>query len=195
MGLKRFNKKAQAFTMISLFIMGLIAVGYAMENMVDEEDNIRARVETANSFVFSMKEDLKRQLYTAGYRAIFIAEDNISRTGNYINDFESFFLGAIINGTGTENSSVIMQGAKLSDIKQNLQDSAQKMNMNVNLSDISLSVKQKTPWKLEIVMNFSYYIEDRSDLASWEGNESVSSEIDVTNFEDPLFFIETGGNL
>jgi len=191
----RINKKAQAFTIIAVFIIGIIAISYSLENVVDKKQGIRDRVETANSFVFSMREDLKRQLYTAGYRAIFIAEDNISRTGNYIGNFENFFMGAVVNGTGTKNASDIMQGAKISDIRQNLQDSAEKMNMNINISNVSIGVKQKTPWKIGIIMNFSYFIEDRSELASWQGEDSVSSNIDITNFEDPLYSVETKGKL
>jgi len=195
MGIKKMNKKAQAFTIISIFIIGLISIGYGLENITDKDEDIRTRVETANSFVFSMKEDLRRQLYTSGYRAIFIAQDNITRSGDYIDDFEKLFLGAVINGTGSKNSSGIMQGAKISDIEANIKESASKMNMEVNFSNISIQMKQKTPWKIIIKMDFDYIIKDRSGLASWKGNESVASEIKITNFEDPLFTVETEGKL
>lgn len=191
----KMNKKAQVFTIMSIFIIGIIAISYSLDNFVEKDKNIRTRVETANSFVFSMQEDLERQLYTAGYRAIFIAEDNISREGEYISDFENFFQGAVINGTGTKNSSVIMQGTKISDIKQNIQDSGEKMNLKINFSNVSIKVKQKDPWNVEIVMNHAYSIKDESGLASWKGNDSISSLIKITNFEDPLYSVETGGTL
>ena len=69
------------------------------------------------------------------------------------------------------------------------------MNMNVNFSNISLGIKQKDPWNLEITMNFTYLIEDRSGLASWRGEGTVSSQIEISNFEDPLYTIETKDNL
>jgi len=187
------NKKAQAFTIISIFIIGLISTIYVMEHSVEEDGNIKNRVDTVNSFVYSMKEDLRRQLYTSGYRAVFIAEDNISRTGEYISDFESFMKGAMINGTGTKNASDIMEGAKISDIKENIKNDAGKMNINVSFLDTSIGISQDSPWNLKTTMNFSYIIKDQSDIATWEGNESVSAKIEVTSFEDPVYTIETGG--
>ncbi|MFP4047859.1 MAG: hypothetical protein ACLFT4_08915 [Bacteroidales bacterium] len=180
---------------MSIFILGIIAVAYTLENQVDEDKDIKTRVESVNNFVFSMEEDLERQLYTAGYRAIFIAEDNISREGRYIEDFEDFFLGAVINGTGTKNSSDVMEGAKISDIKENIKRDAEKMNVEINFSNTSVSVGQESPWNVRITMNFSYVIEDKSGLASWEGSESVFSDIGITNFEDPIYTLETGGAL
>lgn len=190
-----YNKKAQAFTIISIFIIGIIAITYSIENQSDKGNEMRTRVETVNNFVFSMKDDLERQLYTSGYRAIFIAEDNISRTGNYISDFENFILGAVINGTGTKNASDVMEGAKISDIQENIKRDAEKMNINVNFSNVSVGVRQDSPWEVKIIMNFSYLIKDKSDLASWKGNESISSGIEITSFEDPMYSIETGGML
>lgn len=190
-----YNKKAQAFTIISIFIIGIIAITYSIENQSDKGNEMRTRVETVNNFVFSMKDDLERQLYTSGYRAIFIAEDNISRRGAYIDDFEKFFLGAVINGTGTKNASDVMEGAKISDIQENIKRDAEKMNIELNFSNVSVGVRQDSPWEVKIIMNFSYLIKDKSDLASWKGDESVSSGIGVTNFEDPMYSIETGGML
>lgn len=189
------NKKAQAFTIISIFILGILAVTYTLEHQTSEDKEIKTRVKTANNFIFSMQEDLQRQLYTSGYRAIFIAEDNISKEGEYIKDFESFFLGAVVNGSGTKNASDIMEGAKISDIQENIKRDAEKMNIEMNFSNTSVGVSQESPWNIRITMNFSYLIKDKSGLASWEGNKSVFSEIEITNFEDPVYTIETGGTL
>jgi len=189
------QKKAQIFSMIAVAIILLFFVSYEIYSTIHERQIIKTRVKTMDSFLFSLEQDLVRQLYISGFRTIFLAESEIARTGSYILNFSSFFQEAINNGTISGIPSSILDGAKISDIQDNIQGNARKMSIIINLSNIKVSVSQEDPWNVVIYFNATLNMTDENNLASWYKNESIKAFVTIENFEDPLSLLNTQGKI
>ncbi len=188
------NKKGQLFSLIIIALLILFFVSYEVYSIINRE-SVKTRVKTMDSFLFSIEQNLGRQLYIVGFRTIFLSQNHITETGEYIQNFTSLFNEAIFNGTIYGNSSTILTGTTLSDIQKDIRIKARKMNLNLSLSNIDLWVGQKDPWHVTIILNVTLNLTDQAGLARWYKNESIKSKISIESFRDPLYLISTNGKI
>ena len=117
-GLEMKNK-AQMFTLFAIILLALIFVSFEIYTVMYERESIRTRVSTMNSFLYSVEQNLERQLYIIGFRIILLAENEIATTGSPINvaDFfnESFFKFRISDSICASSSLSLRISAFLSD--------------------------------------------------------------------------------
>jgi len=191
------NKKGVFFTIMTLAILSLFVVSYGVHSYVKDKSSIEKRIDTMNTFVFSIEKDLPRKLYLSGFRIIFLIEKEIAETGNYITDFdylfnESFFNGTL-NGVDHASNGGIMYGVTYDGILDSLNNKAEEINMNLNFENPVLNVSQEDPWNVKITLAGDLLIRDKGDLAKWDRAIIINSYVPITNFEDPLYFIETSG--
>jgi len=191
----RKNKKSQIFTLIAIVLLILFFVSYEVYSIIYERQAIKTRIKSMDSFLFSIEQDLERQFYISGFRIIFLAENEIARTGTYIPNFNSLFQEAILNGTINSEKSEILNGATISDIMSSIQDKAEKMNLNINFSDIKVSVGQEDPWNIIVYFNATLNLTDKSNLALWQKKEEIKARVSIENFEDPIYLIKTSGKV
>src|SRR3989338_5064711 len=142
MVLRKMNKRAMFFTVLVIALLSLFLVSYTVYSVVHDRSAISKRVQTMNNFLFSLEQDLERQGKIAGFRIIFLAEDYITRTGNYVSDADGFFQESFFNGSVYGQQSEIMLGAKYDDILQSVNDKANKINVNLTITQPELSVSQ-----------------------------------------------------
>jgi hypothetical protein len=151
------NKKGMFFTIIVIVILTLFFLSYTFYSGYQERRTIQKRIETMNSFLFSVENDLERQLFISGFRILFLIEKRIVEKPGYIADVdntfqEAFFNGTIENYTDPEIDS-LMTGAKFLDIENNIKSKANKINANIDLSNPILSISQNDPWNVKITLN------------------------------------------
>src|SRR3989344_2601743 len=104
------NRKGFFFTGIAILLLSLFLASYTFYEDVQERKSVQKRVETMNSFLFSIEKDLERQLYVAGFRSILTMENKIVETGNYVNNANIKTEELFFNGTYNDESQEIMQG-------------------------------------------------------------------------------------
>ncbi len=187
------NKKGQLFTLMAIAILFLLFTSYGLYSIVSKNSSVKTRVKTMDSFVSSMESDLERKIYISGFRIIFLAENSIAKSGNYLDDFNNFFENAIVNGSSNEEDSDILLGATISEIILSVQEDGQKLGIDVNLYDIDIDVGQEDPWHVIVYMNYTLNVTDETNLARWDKKENLKAHIPIKNFEDPLFLLNTGG--
>ncbi len=198
MGLKNFilikNKKGIFFTILVLVILTLFFLSYSFLSGFQERKTIQKRIETMNSFLFSIEENLQRQLFISGYRIIFLMEQRIIEKSDYIDDVETSFPEAFFNGTieNVSNSEVqtLMTGAKFSDIENDIKNKANKINTDIILKNPSISISQEDPWNVKVTFVVNLTMRDISNLALWNKTEIINAYIPVEGFQDPTYFIE-----
>jgi len=193
--LRRLNKRAQIFTLIGIALTLLFFVTYSIYSILNERTPIKTRINTMDSFLFSIEKNLERQLYISGFRTIFLAEDYIGRTGNTITNFSELFEEAINNGTIYGEESSFLQGTTITEIQENIMEKAGKMNLEINFSNSVVKVKQEDPWSVSFYLNFTLNLTDKSGMAYWYKNETIRAEVSIMGFEDPLFLINTQGKV
>jgi len=185
------NKKAQLFTLFSILLIFLTFVSFEIFSSLHEREVIKTRVSTMNSFLNSIEKNLERQVYISGFRILFLAENDITSTGNYI-DVDSFFNEAFFNGSinGNSNQSILL-GATYSDLINSINQKAKKINVNITLANSQIEVTQVDPWNVKFSLISDFIMQDREELARWEKEQIISAFIPVAGFEDTLYTVNT----
>ncbi|MCX6748541.1 MAG: hypothetical protein NT076_02965 [Candidatus Pacearchaeota archaeon] len=189
------NKKGMFFTLLAIAILSLFLASYTIYSVAEGRKAVNKRVETMNSFIFSLEEDLPRQIYISGFRMIFLFEKSIIGAGSYPTNLNRSFQEAFFNGTIFGKEEELMNGVRFSDIQNSINEKASKINVNVSILNPSISVLQDDPWHVKIVLDSQLIVEDKSHIAQWSKNNSVIAYISVENFEDPLYAVGTSGAL
>ncbi len=189
----RFGKKAMIFTMAAVLILLVFLLSYSVYTIVDDRKVINKRIDSMNNFIFSLEKDISRQGYISGYRAILSLESYITTSGNFITNSEESVREAILYGTINGTAVNLMEGYKLGDWNSRIQDFGDKMNLFINYTLKNITISQDDPWNIKIDMGIELYIKDEGNLASWNKTEIVSTKVEITNFEDPLYIIKTNG--
>lgn len=187
------NKKGIFMTTLALVLITLFVVSFTFYNELDQRKSTAKRIETMNNFIFSIETDLERQLYTAGYRAIFILEDKITSSGGYISQVNNSLYEIIINGSYNGVNETIMGGARIEDIKSLAIERADAIGLNLTLNERALQISQADPWNIKIVLSAELNITDQNNLARWDKYKNITALIPITNFEDPVYLVGTQG--
>ncbi len=191
--IKLGNKKAMFFTMTAIIILLVFLLSYTVFSVVEDRRVINKRIDSMNNFVFSLEKDISRQGYISGYRAILSLESYITTNGNFLTNSQDSIKETILNGTINGVKVNLMEGYKLSDWNSRIQDFGNKMNLFINYSLKDVIVMQDDPWNIRIDMEIELLIKDRGNLATWNKTEIISSKVEVTNFEDPFYIVNTNG--
>ena len=133
------NKRGIIFTASVIAIISLFALSYTFFNQVSERVTIQKRIESMNSFLFSVEEDIERRLFIFGFRYIFIAENEISLSGSPISNLNNSFQEAFYNGTFQSASQDILVGTTFSELQEKINDS-EKQGKSVGLYGGGLNV-------------------------------------------------------
>jgi hypothetical protein len=187
------NKKAMFFTIISIIILSIFILSYGIYSLSKNRSSINRRIETMNSFVYSVEQDIPRQLYITGFRVIFLSEKKIIENGAPINNFSNILKEAFYNGTINGEPQPLMAGATLNDLKNQLSNISKIMNLNGTINPLKITINQEDPWNVKINMETEIYINDLGNLASWNNTKNFTTYIPIENFEDPFYRLYSGG--
>jgi len=189
------SKRGQMFTLVSIIILSLLFVSFEIYSFISEGQSVKTRVDTMNVFLHSVEGNLERQLYVAGYRIIFLAETRITQNGSYI-DVDDFFEEAFFNGTvnGTLEETYLSD-VTYDDLIEDINDLAEKMNVEVNMSNSVLIVSQDDPWyvRLELVSDFTML--DMANLSNWSKVQTIVAYVPISGFEDPFYTINSNAKV
>jgi hypothetical protein len=190
-----YNKKGMFFTLITLFLISLFLVAYATFYFIEDRRALNNRISTMNSFVFSLEEDLGRQLYISGYRAIFIMEKRISEKGVPIENVSSLFNEIFYNCSIYGEIQDSFYCLTFEQIKNSMSDMGRKINANISFDINSSAITQDDPWRIRVSVHGQLFIEDNGGLASWNKQGEFYSYVPIEGFEDPIYSLNTGGRV
>jgi len=197
MGIK--NKRAMFFTLIAIALLTLSLASFSIMSIKKEREAIKNRIETMNNYVHSFEKDLPRKIYITGFRIIFLYEKRMLETGEFIinasDAFEEAFFNGTINGNITSSEQSLIQGVRFEDIFNDINEDARKINVNVSFENPKINITQIDPWNLYITFKSGVFIQDRGNLASWNRTEVLNVKVPISNFEDPLYIINTNGKI
>ncbi|MFH1307525.1 MAG: hypothetical protein ABIH72_01605 [archaeon] len=186
------NSKAQMFTMFAISILILLFVSYSVYTLAQDRKAIKIRVTTMDSFLSSIEQDLERQLYIYGFRSLIIAEDYVSTKGEYIPDVNEFFNLTFYNETVYEkNYTELISGANYPYILSKINKASSKINVEILLTDINISVAQEDPWHVVVIFQANLTMRDKAGLAYWNKTEVIKSYIPIEGFGEPVYIVKT----
>jgi len=189
------RKNGQIFTSTAIAIVALFLLIYGAYSIVENKNELKTRVSTMENFLFSLEENMEREVYITGFRTLFLAEDYATKKGQFIPDVNSFFEEAFFNGTALGNSSDILIGAKYSDMLLFIKQRGESVNVNVSIYNPELTVFHEDAWNIAVLFSFNLTMIDNAGVASWSKQERIKSLISIEGFEDPLYIINSNGKV
>jgi hypothetical protein len=189
------NKRAQMFTLISIALISFMFLSFEIYTFIQEKNSIKSRVDSMNSFLDSIEENLERQLYIAGFRIIFLAEADITTSGLYV-DVDDFFNEAFFSGTvhGVANSTYLT-GVTYDDLVESVNEDSAKINVEIILTNTVINISQDDPWNIRFDMVSDFVMVDREGLANWTKQQVLTAYIPVVGFEDPFYTINSNARV
>ena len=140
------------FTLFAIALLSLFLISYSIYAVAQDKKIINQRIKTLNAFVFSVEEDIPRQLYISSFRIIFLFEKRITETGAFITDLNESFEEAFYNGTIYGMQEELMQGVTFADTIYAIQASGGKINAEFYFNNPKISIKQDDPWHINITL-------------------------------------------
>ncbi len=115
--------------------------------------------------------------------------------GIYVSDLDASLSELFFNATLDGDHQDLMDDAIFSSVESFLSTNAQKVNANISLQDPTISMSQSDPWNIEVILDVNLIVNDKGGLASWNKTLSVVSLIPITNFDDPIYSVNTAGKV
>ena len=179
--------------MMVIVIISLLVTSYTFYSYTKERRVIQKRVESMNNFITSLEKDIPRKMFISGFRAVFIFNGKIVEQDRYINNVTESVQELFFNGTYQGQAQPIMNGATLADLKNDLKTQGAKININITLSNETISVSQTDPWNIQVTLIANISITDINKLAYWNKTLTATGIIPIFYFEDPVYLLNTGG--
>jgi len=176
---------------LAMILISFFLVSFNLFSHIKDRKSIQRRVDTMNSFVFAVEEDMERRVFISGFRAIFLFEDYITQTGLPITNLDSSFEEIFYNGTLYGEQKILMQEARFDDIEDLLREKANKIGANLSMSNPEINITQEDPWNVKVSLETDFLLEDEGELVSWNKTLIAIALIPIENFGDPLYYINT----
>jgi hypothetical protein len=189
------NKKGQVFTLIAISLIVLMFLSIQIYSHLREKEMIKTRVKSMDSFMTSIEKNLERQIYISGFRTIFLAIDQISTNGLYINNLDEFVNESFFNGSVGGVPQNLMNGVTRNALVESVNEKAVKINVNVSMNNTFINITQEDPWRIKVTMLSDFILEDVQGLARWEKKQNITDYIDISGFQDPFYLVNTNGKM
>jgi hypothetical protein len=172
-----------------LAFVGIVRVTAPQQRAID------IRITTLNNYLLDMERDLERAIFISGYRAILALDDVVIQRGKYLNDTETAFFMAAVNGTFVNGSITsrldLLENATLINWSDRLQAESRDIGINITLQFGNVSIQHVSPWDVRVFLNASILLKDATGLASFNVTRTASSIISIIGFEDPIYPLNT----
>ncbi|MEK6894092.1 MAG: hypothetical protein AABX10_01380 [Nanoarchaeota archaeon] len=187
------NRKGIFFTLIVIAAVSLFLISYTFYRNYSDRTATHDRISSLNTFIFSIEENLERQIFISGFRSLFIMQTESVENGVYIQNVNNSLNELFFNGTYNSLQQPIMIGATFDDIQEDIQQKANKVNAYITLSNPSIYITQSDPWYVDVILAVNVNAQDQGNLVTWNKTQIYTSKIPIKNFEDPVYLLNTGG--
>lgn len=192
------GKKGMFFTLITILFIIILMFFITMKadyKLSQKTKVVGTRVNTMDNFIHDTELDMKRGLYISGFRAVLSLNEFVVSKGAYLEDTHFAFNESIMRGTINGEEMGLMNLFTFPDWIQRIQGKAQNFGLKISFSNQSIRLYQEDSWHIGIILNTTISLEDTANTALWERASSVTTMIDITNFEDPVYVVETYGRM
>ena len=192
------SRKGFFYTTTALiFIIVIITVFYTFEvykyNYID--DSIEKRVTTMDDFIDSISADAERAAYISAFRTLIVLDEYVSETGLFLDNTEETFKEAFYNGTIGDTTPLLLENSSFSLYVDKVNQKSNDFDIFMNLTVTQIDLSHSTPWTIRVDIHSNVIIVDLKGLASWNFNETFTTEIPIDNLNNPLYTVNTLGKV
>ena len=188
-----------AISLIAAFILIFLPSGISLKKDIPV---ISTRVTTINEYVVDLENVyLEESLQASGTKTVTALIEYMESQNRFLANFEDSFKEVLVEGkiNGQPIDSFIepdiMAGNTYPEWLARIKTTADStFNIKTNFTAIAsndIKVYQTSPWLLAVDANISFTVS--SETASWNKSIAVRSKIDIQNFNDPYYLINTQG--
>ena len=208
----KVNKKGIFFTFAAI-VLSIIIISsfnvYTGYRLKDKMEVIEVRINTMNSFIIDLENDIENAIFISGFRSLLSLED-------YLMDHDVFFGGVGAPSLSVAFSDAFLKGTidfdglpeKIGLMKNNtfinwttrIKEQTNKTDITVDFTVNSVTITQSEPWKVDITINLDINVKDKKNTASWTINDkdyikqiNITTRGSNTKFVDPLYLVNTNG--
>lgn len=192
------RKRGIIFSIVAILLVGVLIASMSIVAKTTYKQKsfiASSRVNSMNDFIFSIHQDAERNLMISGYRAIISLQKDIAEKGDFVSNFSNAFQELIVNGSINNTPQDLMGNASINDWASRINIEAEKLNIEVIISPLSITTYQTTPWTITIELNANINMTDFNNLASWNYNKTFKKNIDIISFEDPLYTVKSNNKV
>ena len=194
----RIAKKGVAFTLISLVFLTLVFFSLESEkdySLRQESSVVGSRVRATDFFIYDLERDIERGTYIAGFRSLLGLQQYITSTGRYINNTPETLQEILVYGTINGSYVSVMNETQLTVWIERIKHEAAKIAVDLEYTINDVQAYHTDPWVVGIELNVSLNISDRTGVASWDRDQLIATQINITTFEDPIYTVSTYGRV
>lgn len=162
-------------------------------DLSDRMLRVESRISSMNDFVKGLERDAERGLYIASYRGILALDAEVIETGIFFANATQSFEEVVINGTINGNIAPLLNASTFTLWTQKIAAEAQNFNLVAQIGVNSVKVSQIEIWRVLVVANVTFVVEDLGNTARWNRTVQINSSIPIFEFEDPLYIVGSLG--
>ncbi len=192
------NKKAVLFTIISIILLSVVIYGLTIETetrLKEKRLPVEARVNSVDNFIGDLERDISRGLYIASFRALLGLQQQMTETGEFVTNLNSTFEELVMNGTMDGDYVDVIDDAEMNEWIERIGEKAEELLIDLEYEILNIRVMHETPWRIVIEIDVMLNITDTKGTAEWQRNSTIISNIDITDFEDPLYLVNSNGGI
>ena len=192
------NKKAIFYTTAAIALTAVIIMTYTSYNtyrLSDSMDVIQTRIETVNFFLKDVEKDLSKGVFIAGFRTLLSFNELIVSNGTYLDDVDLRFNEAFLGGTLYSKPASLMQDSTFIDWANKISAEADKIDVVFNYTINSIKINQTDPWFIDVSLDLTLDVRDKKNISYWVRDKHLVTSIKITDFEDPLYIINSKGRI
>ncbi|MFC1753261.1 hypothetical protein ACFL96_07695 [Thermoproteota archaeon] len=191
---KRLHRKGVFYTIIAITLLMAVIFSSTLSYQYKYREQraiIETRVNTMENFIKDLEDDTEKGVTVAGYRAIVGMTNYVIDNMQFIDDVDQRFQELFYYGTIYGNSSFVMENNTFLNWTYKMEEEAEKIGIDVDLTLLYFNVKQTGPWSIEVTVNVSAELTDLRGTASWGKTYQVVVGIPIDGFEDPVYAVKT----
>ncbi len=192
------NRKGIAYTMVAVILMMVVATIFFTQQRVsfnDMQNAQRDRVLSVNDFIANLESDSQRAAYIAGFRTLISLEQQVTSTGQYIDDVDEAFKEIFLTGNLSGGSFEVMRNSSFNEYLTRVQYEMGKQGVVFNATVIELKTWQTDPWYVIVNITIELNVTDVRGSARWETERVFVGVIPLEDIRDPIFTKETLGRV
>jgi len=176
------------FTLIAIVSMQMSLVAH-----YSAKTSVESRVEAMINFYNSLAQDVKRAMNIVSRRAVSSAVSYVVSKGTGLPQANYTIAELIINGTIDGEMQPLMNYSTIIDWKNGLEGLSRLENLDTKISIGNVTITPFDPFNIQVNFDFYVSISDKNLDINLTRRERMSTIVDITNFEDPLYPLYTYG--
>ena len=192
------SKRGVFFTFLAIIFVAVLVLLYTFkqpQQLREEAFILETRVFTMNDVFLDIVEDAERMLYVTTFRSVVAMEDDIANNGEFISNVSTVFNELFLNGSINGTAQQVMANNTFPVWRDHMLAQASKIGVSLSLSAGDTVIEHSSPWSIRTEFDLTVSLRDVTSNASWNVIKPITALVDIDQFEDPVYRLNTVGRI